>query len=240
MEGGLVSPRTEGHAARRAALAAASATSCSMSWTRSWSGAGTASSATPTTATCTCSRRRRASGCWHRWKRFLAKRLRLKVNRDKSAVARPWKRKFLGLHRHARPKRPKLKVAPQSVKRLKDEAPSRSSARGGADASPTTIAGRSTRILRGWVRRTFGWSEVKASLRGSGRVAAPEAALHRVAAVEAATNTGTGNFDTPRHLDAARATATAYQRPWAVVERRRQPHESQAVPDGRAAASSGS
>ena len=28
--------------------------------------------------------------------RFLAKRLRLKVNRDKSAVARPWKRKFLG------------------------------------------------------------------------------------------------------------------------------------------------
>ena len=28
--------------------------------------------------------------------RFLAKRLRLKVNREKSAVARPWERKFLG------------------------------------------------------------------------------------------------------------------------------------------------
>jgi retron-type reverse transcriptase len=28
--------------------------------------------------------------------RFLEKRLRLKVNREKSAVARPWKRKFLG------------------------------------------------------------------------------------------------------------------------------------------------
>ena len=28
--------------------------------------------------------------------RFLAKRLRLRVNRDKSAVDRPWKRKFLG------------------------------------------------------------------------------------------------------------------------------------------------
>ena len=46
--------------------------------------------------------------------RFLAKRLRLKVNRDKSAVDRPWKRKFLGYtvtaHREA-----KLRIAPGSV-----------------------------------------------------------------------------------------------------------------------------
>ncbi len=28
--------------------------------------------------------------------RFLEKRLRLRVNRDKSAVGRPWERKFLG------------------------------------------------------------------------------------------------------------------------------------------------
>ncbi|MFQ5696441.1 MAG: group II intron reverse transcriptase/maturase, partial [Terriglobia bacterium] len=50
--------------------------------------------------------------------RFLRERLRLRVNRDKSAVARPWQRKFLGysvtVHRE-----PKLRVAPQSVKRLK-------------------------------------------------------------------------------------------------------------------------
>ena len=42
--------------------------------------------------------------------RFLRRRLRLRVNRSKSAVARPWKRKFLGysvtVHRE-----PKLKVA---------------------------------------------------------------------------------------------------------------------------------
>jgi len=50
--------------------------------------------------------------------RFLRERLRLRINRDKSAVARPWQRKFLGYsvtaHREA-----KLRVAPQSVKRLK-------------------------------------------------------------------------------------------------------------------------
>ncbi|PON15553.1 group II intron reverse transcriptase/maturase, partial [Candidatus Entotheonella serta] len=47
--------------------------------------------------------------------RFLARRLRLVVNQDKSAVARPWQRKFLGytftMHRQ-----PKLKVAAESGK----------------------------------------------------------------------------------------------------------------------------
>ncbi len=49
---------------------------------------------------------------------FVEKRLRLKVNRDKSAVGRPWKRKFLG-YRTTTDKEPKLKPAPESVKRLK-------------------------------------------------------------------------------------------------------------------------
>lgn len=52
--------------------------------------------------------------------RFLHERLRLKVNREKSAVARPWDRKFLG-YTMSRNKKPKLKVAPQSAKRLKDK-----------------------------------------------------------------------------------------------------------------------
>jgi len=50
--------------------------------------------------------------------RFLEQRLKLKVNRTKSAVARPWRRKFLGytvtVERKAR-----LKPAPESVKRAK-------------------------------------------------------------------------------------------------------------------------
>jgi RNA-directed DNA polymerase len=50
--------------------------------------------------------------------RFLQDRLRLKVNRDKSAVDRPWNRKFLG-YTFTMHYQPKLKVAPQSVLRLK-------------------------------------------------------------------------------------------------------------------------
>lgn len=49
---------------------------------------------------------------------FLRERLRLTINREKSAVARPWERKFLG-YTMSHNRKPKLKVAPQSVKRLK-------------------------------------------------------------------------------------------------------------------------
>ncbi len=50
--------------------------------------------------------------------RFLQDRLRLKVNRDKSAVDRPWNRKFLG-YTFTTHFQPKLKVAAQSVIRFK-------------------------------------------------------------------------------------------------------------------------
>jgi RNA-directed DNA polymerase len=49
---------------------------------------------------------------------FLTKRLRLKVNSKKSAVGRPWKRKFLG-YRTTTDRKPKLKPDPKSVKRIK-------------------------------------------------------------------------------------------------------------------------
>jgi RNA-directed DNA polymerase len=49
---------------------------------------------------------------------FLMERLKLKVNRDKSAVDRPWRRKFLG-YSMTMHKQPRLKVAPASVHRLK-------------------------------------------------------------------------------------------------------------------------
>ncbi len=52
--------------------------------------------------------------------RFLEKRLRLGVNRDKSAVARPWKRKFLG-YSMTTDRVSRLKVAPVSVHRFKDK-----------------------------------------------------------------------------------------------------------------------
>ena len=50
--------------------------------------------------------------------RFLKDRLRLTVNRQKSAVDRPWNRKFLG-YTFTTHFQPKLKVAPQSVARFK-------------------------------------------------------------------------------------------------------------------------
>ncbi len=49
---------------------------------------------------------------------FLEKRLWLKVNRKKSAVGRPWKRKFLG-SRTTTDHKPKLKPDPKPVKRVK-------------------------------------------------------------------------------------------------------------------------
>jgi len=49
---------------------------------------------------------------------FLETKLKLKVNAEKSAVAHPWERKFLG---YSMTRHPKLKVAPQSVERLKQK-----------------------------------------------------------------------------------------------------------------------
>ncbi len=80
--------------------------------------------------------------------RFLTKRLRLTINRVKSAVARPWNRKFLGysvtFHRQ-----PRLKVAPPSVNRLKAKLrPLLREARG---QSLTASIEEIRPLLRGWV-----------------------------------------------------------------------------------------
>jgi RNA-directed DNA polymerase len=50
--------------------------------------------------------------------KFLNKRLRLKVNQDKSAVARPWDRKFLG-YSFTDEAKPRTRVAPKSLEKLK-------------------------------------------------------------------------------------------------------------------------
>ncbi|MBX9923909.1 MAG: group II intron reverse transcriptase/maturase [Rhabdochlamydiaceae bacterium] len=53
-------------------------------------------------------------------KELLERRLKLKVNDEKSAVARPWNRKFLGYSVTVE-KKTKLKVSPKAVERLKDK-----------------------------------------------------------------------------------------------------------------------
>ncbi|MHC4067221.1 MAG: group II intron reverse transcriptase/maturase [Planctomycetota bacterium] len=91
--------------------------------------------------------------------RFVTKRLRLRVNRDKSAVDRPWNRKFLG-YTVTSNRQPKLKVAPQSVKRLK--AKLRPMLRRGRGRNLGRVAESLTRVLRGWVAY-YKLAEVKAS-----------------------------------------------------------------------------
>ncbi len=51
--------------------------------------------------------------------RFVEQRLKLRVNRDKSAVARPWQRKFLG-YSFSWHFKVRIRVARQSIRRLKD------------------------------------------------------------------------------------------------------------------------
>jgi RNA-directed DNA polymerase len=80
--------------------------------------------------------------------RFLWKRLRLRINGDKSAVDRPWKRKFLGYSVTWR-RKPKLKVAPESVKRLK--AKLRALFRRGRGWNLVHVCEELNLVLRGWV-----------------------------------------------------------------------------------------
>jgi len=79
--------------------------------------------------------------------RFLERRLKLSVNREKSAVDRPWNRKFLG-YSMTWHNRPRLKVAPASVKRLKGGL--RETFRRGRGRSLPKLIGELTPVLRGW------------------------------------------------------------------------------------------
>ena len=92
--------------------------------------------------------------------RFLADTLKLTVNAAKSAVASPWKRKFLGysLTWH---KAPKLKIAPTSLKRLEDKI--REVLQGASGRSLTTVIDKLNPILRGWMAY-FRLTETKQAL----------------------------------------------------------------------------
>ncbi|MGD6969455.1 group II intron reverse transcriptase/maturase [Rossellomorea vietnamensis] len=50
---------------------------------------------------------------------FIENKLKLKVNHEKSAVDRPWKRKFLGFTFTSHRKEPKIRIAKQSIQRFK-------------------------------------------------------------------------------------------------------------------------
>lgn len=89
--------------------------------------------------------------------RYLEQHLKLKVNHGKSAVGRPWERSFLGYSMTFHQK-PRLKVAGPSVKRFK--ANLKELLRKGRGRSLTKTIEDSTPKLRGWIAY-FRYAEVK-------------------------------------------------------------------------------
>jgi hypothetical protein len=79
---------------------------------------------------------------------FLEDALKLRVNAEKSAVARPWERKFLGfsvtVHRESR-----LRIAPASVQRLRQKV--RDLMRAGRGRSLARTIEDLNPLLRGWI-----------------------------------------------------------------------------------------
>src|SRR6202790_3850360 len=92
---------------------------------------------------------------------FLTKRLKLKVNKAKSAVARPVKRKFLGFS-FTKEEQPRRRIAPQAIARLKAKVRELTRRTGGQ--SPSQVAKELSRYLIGW-RGYFGFCETPSVLR---------------------------------------------------------------------------
>ena len=79
---------------------------------------------------------------------FLEHRLRLKVNRAKSAVDRPWRRTFLG-YTVTNQRSPRLKPAPSSVKRFKDRI--RQITHQGRGRNIRRVIDELNQFIRGWI-----------------------------------------------------------------------------------------
>jgi RNA-directed DNA polymerase len=92
--------------------------------------------------------------------RFLEKRLKLKVNQGKSAVARPGKRKFLGFS-FTFGSKPKRRIAPQALARFKLRV--RELTRTGRHLTPAYLVNRLRLFLIGW-RGYFGFCETPSLL----------------------------------------------------------------------------
>jgi RNA-directed DNA polymerase len=92
--------------------------------------------------------------------KFLAKRLKLKVNKAKSAVAKPSVRKFLGFSFIGR--QPRRRIAPQAIARCK--ARIRELTRRAGGQSLSQVVKQLSRYLIGW-RGYFGFCETPSVLR---------------------------------------------------------------------------
>jgi len=93
---------------------------------------------------------------------FITRKLKLKVNEQKSAVAQPWERKFLGFS-FTSGEEPKRRIAPKALKRFKQRI--RGLTRRTRGVSIERMAGDITRYLRGWLGY-FGKCQMPSELRG--------------------------------------------------------------------------
>ena len=91
---------------------------------------------------------------------FITTKLKLKVNQQKSAVARPWERKFLGFSFTAN-REPKRRIAPKAVLRFKEKV--RGLTRRTRGVSVEKMAEELGQYLRGWIGY-FGQSQTPSVL----------------------------------------------------------------------------
>lgn len=92
---------------------------------------------------------------------FLTRRLKLKVNEAKSAVARPWARKFLGFS-FTNGKVPKRRIAPKALDRFKEKV--RELTRRTRGISFQQMVTNVSRYLQGW-RGYFAYCETPSVLK---------------------------------------------------------------------------
>ena len=90
-------------------------------------------------------------------KRFIAKKLKLKVNEAKSAVAKPQERKFLGFSFYMSKTGPKRKIAPKALERFKERI--REITLGSRGRSMKQIIDELARYMSGWIAY-FGFCEI--------------------------------------------------------------------------------
>lgn len=90
--------------------------------------------------------------------KYLEETLKLKVNKDKSAVDRPWRRKFLGFSFYTHRKGTGIRVHPKSIKRVQDKVKQITSRRAGVSMEYRYLKLR--QLVTGWVNY-FGIADMK-------------------------------------------------------------------------------
>ncbi len=97
--------------------------------------------------------------------KFITTKLKLQVNEEKSAVARPWERKFLGFS-FTWQREPKRRIAPKVIARFKQRV--RELTRRTRGVSVETMVAQLSRYLSGW-RGYFGFCETPSVLQNLDR-----------------------------------------------------------------------